>query len=90
MNDAFTIMKQNRNMSVNNHENSCLESSSNISEQQNFNNQLIYVNIKENIYENINNYNSNMNINSNNQKKLKKSPSFNLKSFTAVKKSLNH
>jgi hypothetical protein len=89
-NESSTSMRHNRNMVINNHENSNIESYSNMSEQQNFNNQLIYVNIKENIYENINDYNSNMNINSNEQKKLKKIPSINFKCFTSIKKSLNH
>jgi hypothetical protein len=89
-NESSTSIRHNRNMDINNHENSNIESYSNMSEQQNFNNQLIYVNIKENIYENINDYNSNMNINSNEQKKLKKIPSINFKCFTSIKKSLNH
>ena len=89
-NESSTSIRHNRNMDINNHENSNIESYSNMSEQQNFNNQLIYINIKENIYENINDYNSNMNINSNEQKKLKKIPSINFKCFTSIKKSLNH
>jgi len=90
INDLSKSIKHSRNKDISNNENSSIEICSNISEQQNINNQLIYANIKENIYENDNNFNSNMYMNSNYQKKLEKNPLFYLKSFTSVKKSLNH
>ena len=81
--DSYTSLDPSKIMSMNFNESSNMESFSSLTEQLSINNKFINGNNNENIDENI----SKEKINNPNKKKV---PAFNLKSFSAVDKSLKH